>query len=70
MTVPDPRLAYAYRVLADTAIVVGAVSLILALTLPTLAGSNGWPLIATAVIAGVVTIAAAIQHRRYQHHRW
>ena len=54
MAAPDPRLAYAYRALTDTAIVVGAVCLLLALTLPALVDSNGWPLLATGAVAGLV----------------
>ena len=69
MAAPDSRLASAYRVLTDAALVVGAVCLLLALTLPVLADSNGWPLVATGAVAGLVAVAAAIQRARYQHHR-
>ena len=62
----DTRLAHAYRVLADTALTVGAVTLILAIALPIAGTHNALPLLATTAIAGLVAIAASIQLDRYR----
>ena len=67
-TIPSQRLAYTYRVLADTALAAGLVALILAIALPIAGTTTALPLIGTALIAGIIAIAASIQHRRYQRH--
>ena len=66
MPTPNPRLAYTYRVLADTALTVGAITLILAIALPATGTPIGLPLVATTLIAGLIAIAAATGRRRYQ----
>lgn len=66
MPTPSPRLAYTYRVLGDTALVAGLIALILAIVLPIAGTTTALPLIGTALIAGIIAIAATIQHRRSQ----
>lgn len=68
MPTPSPSLAHAYRVLADSALAIGTIALILAIALHATDTGNGLPLIATAILAGLVAIAAAVQRTRYQHH--
>ncbi len=68
MPTPSPRLAYTYRVLGDTALTAGLVALILAVVLPIAGTTSALPLVGTALIAGIIAIAATIQHRRYQQH--
>lgn len=46
----------------------GLVALILAIALPIAGTTSALPLIGTALIAGIIAIAASIQHRRYQPH--
>ena len=66
MSRSDPRLAHAYRVLADTALTLGAIALVFAVALPIAGSSNALPLWGTVMIAGLVAIAASIQLDRYR----
>lgn len=65
MPTPNPRLARAFRMLADAGLVTGLVALILAITLHATDLANALPLIGLAIIAGLIAVAAAIQRTRY-----
>lgn len=59
----DPRLYRAPTMLSDTALVLGALALVLAFVAPT---TSPMPWIISAGIAGIVTIAARLAALRYR----
>lgn len=66
MSRPEPHLAHAYRVLADAALTIGALTLAVAVALPIAGTGTPLPLLATTAIAGLVAIAATVQRTRYR----
>ena len=66
MNKPEPRLARAYRILADTGLAIGALTLAVAVALSIAGTGTPLPLLATTAIAGLVAIAASIQLDRHR----
>lgn len=66
---PDQTgLAYAYRVLANTALAIGTATLLLAIALALLDTGQPLPLFGTTLIAGLTAIAASTLHTKYETH--